>query len=165
MQKMIRFVKQIELYLSLTFMSVLVICVIWGVFTRYITEKPAVWTTELSGVVFAWVVLIGSMTAFRQNQHIRVTMLVDMFSPKVEYWINKFANICLLVFLVYATYLSVIMMMKGATRLTPVLRIPFSFVYLSCVIGFGVMALDLALQMIGVLKPVEERAEDIGDVL
>ncbi|WP_179381660.1 TRAP transporter small permease [Jannaschia marina] len=145
-------IRRLENLVSFSALTVLVLAVFWGVLTRYITERPAVWTTELSGIMFTWVVFVGAMTAFRDGRHIRVTLLVD-FLPEIPRRVaRKVADLLVVGFLGYATYLSVLMMQAGATRPSPVLDIPFSWVYLATVLAFAGMTVTAMLRFAGALS-------------
>ena len=144
-------IRRVENIISFSALALLVLSVLWGVMTRYVTERPAVWTTELSGILFTWVVYIGAMTAFRDGRHIRVTLFIDILPALVRTALLKIGDAMVLVFLVYVTYLSYLMMLKGATRPSPVLDIPFSFVYLATVICFAGMSITSGLRMFGKL--------------
>ena len=157
-----RQIRHLENLISFTALALLTSCVLWGVLTRYITEKPAVWTTELSGILFTWVVYVGAMTAFRDGRHIRVTLLIDLLPKATQKVVMKFGDILIFAFLVYVTYLSIVMMNKGATRPSPVLDIPFSFVYLATVISFAGMSVFSILRLLGVIKHVEQAEEVVS---
>lgn len=152
-----RVVEQLENAVSLSALGLLLLAVLWGVFTRYVTQSPAVWTSELSGILFTWVVFIGTLTAFRGGKHIRVTLLLDMLPAGAQKMLKILADLIMIAFLVYVTYLSFQMMTLGATRFSPVMRIPFSWVYLACFISFAVMSVTAILRLFGV---IEEQAED-----
>ncbi|WP_299665727.1 TRAP transporter small permease [uncultured Ruegeria sp.] len=155
-------IRKLENLISFSALGLLTGTVLWGVLTRYITERPAVWTTELSGILFTWVVFIGAMTAFRDGRHIRVTLLVDILPLKVQKIVLMIANILVALFLIYVTYLSFVMMQKGATRPSPVLNIPFSYVYLATLICFAGMSITSVLRLFGVIK---ETATDGPEVV
>lgn len=129
-------------------MAVLLGAVLWGVLTRYITAKPAVWTTELSGILFTWVVFIGAMAAGRRDQHIRVTLLVDSLPAGAKRLCRLLADLLVLAFVGYSAWLSYIMMGKGATRMSPVMDIPFSYVYLAPLVAFSVLTVTALLRLV-----------------
>ena len=83
---------------------VMVSAVLWGVLTRYITAQPAVWTSELSGIVFTWVVFIGAMAAFRKRAHINVPLLVDSLPAKAQRVVTLLADVLVLVFVAYTAF-------------------------------------------------------------
>lgn len=154
-------IRRVENLISFSALALLVLTVLWGVMTRYITERPAVWTTELSGILFTWVVFIGAMTAFRDGKHIRVTLFIDILPQILQKLLLKIGDILVLGFLIYVTYLSFLMMQKGASRPSPVLDIPFSFVYLATVICFASMTVTSMFRLLGFAQtpefaPIEE---------
>lgn len=151
--------RRAEQLVSFTALALLTGSVLWGVLTRYGTEKPAVWTTELSGILFTWVVYIGAMTAHREGRHIRVSLLVDLLPRPARRAVMLLADLLVLGFFLYVTWLSVLMMQKGATRPSPVLDIPFSWVYLATVIGFAGMAITQMFRVAGFAA--DTRAEDV----
>ena len=153
MQNVVKCVKRAENLVSFTALAVLTGSVLWGVLTRYVTARPAVWTTELSGMLFTWVVYIGAMTAHQEGRHIRVTLLVDLLPRPARHAVLKLAEVLVLAFLVYAAWLSFVMMQKGATRPSPVLDIPFSWVYLATLIAFAGISLTSALRLLGLMDP------------
>lgn len=155
-------IRRAENLISFTALALLTGSVLWGVMTRYVTERPAVWTTELSGILFTWVVFIGAMTALRDGRHIRVTLLVDVLPEVLQKILVRLGDLIVAVFLIYVTYLSILMMQKGATRPSPVLDIPFSYVYLATSICFAGMSITSALRLLGLIAPPEtESAEEV----
>lgn len=158
MQTVASVVRRAENLISFSALLALVGCVLWGVLTRYITERPAVWTTELSGILFTWVVFIGANTAFLDGRHIRVTLLVDLLPKRAGVFFRLFADLAVIAFLIAVTVLSIQMMLKGATRMSPVLDIPFSLVYLATVLAFSLMTITATLRLFGILSPAEDTA-------
>lgn len=155
-------VQRAENFVSYSALVGLFGCVLWGVLTRYVTERPAVWTTELSGILFTWVVFIGANTAFRDGRHIRVTLLVDLLPAKLASIIRVLSNLLIIAFLVGGAWLSIKMMMKGASRMSPVLDIPFSWVYLATVLAFSIMTITAVLRLFGFSTPeLKTTPEDV----
>lgn len=157
-----KIIRRLEDAISFSALTLLVLSVLWGVMTRYVTEKPAVWTTELSGILFTWVVFIGAMTALRDGRHIRVTLLIDLLPRGWRTRALQVGDLLVLGFFVYVAYLSVVMMAKGASRPSPVLNIPFSYVYLATTICFAGMSVTSLLRLVGLIeRPGFDGGEEI----
>lgn len=140
----------------------IVLAVLWGVLTRYVTERPAAWTPELSGILFTWAVFIGAATAFREKRHICIDLVPHLLPKPAQRVLELIARLSTLAFLGFAAVLSFQMMLKGATRPSPVLRIPFSFVYLAPFLSFSLMAITDALRLVfGTAASQEALAEDV----
>lgn len=161
MQRVFSIIGRVESVLANAALGALVLAVLWGVLTRYVTEKPAVWTTEISGMLFTWVVFIGAATAFRDGKHIRITLLADALPQRVAAAVHLLARLLVAAFVVYVTCLSALMMMKGLTRLSPVLDIPFLWVYLAAFLSFGIVSLTCICRLFGLI-PEPERQDTGG---
>ncbi len=162
MKRIFSAIGNVEAILSYTPLAALLSAVLWGVLTRYITEKPAVWTTELSGMLFTWVAFIGAATAFREGRHIQVTLLVDIMPPWLAKPVRLVAQLLIIVFLVYVTYLSYVMMTKGATRNSPVMRIPFFWVYLATFLSFAAMSVTSVCRLVGAIpEPAGPHGDEV----
>ncbi len=156
-------VRRAENFVSFSALTLLTGSVLWGVLTRYITERPAVWTTELSGILFTWTVFIGAMTAWRNHRHIRVTLLIDILPGATRKIVSKIGDGIVFAFLASVAYLSYLMMLKGASRPSPVLDIPFSYVYLAtlvCFTGMSITALLRLLDLPGFAERAKSEASD-----
>ncbi|MGN7212897.1 TRAP transporter small permease [Brachybacterium paraconglomeratum] len=60
--------------------AVMVLAVVWQVFTREVTQNPSAWTEELAKYLFVWVSLIGAALVFSERGHIAVTFAVERLS-------------------------------------------------------------------------------------
>lgn len=61
--------------------TLLVVDVVWGVFTRYVMGEQAKWSEELARFLLVWVSLIGGAVAFGTKGHLGVDYLVGKFDP------------------------------------------------------------------------------------
>ncbi len=62
----------------------LVIDVVWGVFTRYVMGEQAKWTEELARFLLIWVSLLGGAVAFGTKGHLGVDYFVGKFDPSAR---------------------------------------------------------------------------------
>ncbi len=157
--KLSKLVDFFENFVTGTALVVIVGSVIWGVLTRYITDQPAVWTSETSGIFFTWVVFIGAMSAHRRNAHVNVPMLVDSLRPTFKRFIQVISDIIIFFFVSYSAYLSFGMMIKGASRPSAVTGIPFSYVYLAPLVAFVVMGLHSAYHLLRLIYSTVDNKE------
>ncbi|MBK8018359.1 MAG: TRAP transporter large permease subunit [Betaproteobacteria bacterium] len=70
-----------------------------GVVARYVLESPLVWTDELASMLFLWLAMLGSVVALRKNEHMRMTAVVGMVGPKTRAFLDVFALVAALAFL------------------------------------------------------------------
>ncbi|MFV0269022.1 MAG: TRAP transporter small permease, partial [Draconibacterium sp.] len=68
--------KIIEIVL-VALMSILVIDVLWQVFSRYVLSAPSSFTDELAGFLLIWVGLLGSAYVAGKNEHLAIDLLLQ----------------------------------------------------------------------------------------
>jgi TRAP-type C4-dicarboxylate transport system permease small subunit len=114
-------------------MSVMVINVLWQVFSRYILENPSSFTDELARYLMIWIGVLGASYVSGKNMHVAIDVLPKKFSEPMQKKIAQFVDLLIIVFvftaliiggfrLVYITYI--------LEQYSPSLRIPLALVYL-----------------------------------
>jgi TRAP-type C4-dicarboxylate transport system permease small subunit len=76
-------VKTLE-WLVIGLLAVLVLDVLWQVFSRYVLRRPSSWTDELATLLIIWVALLGASVAFLQQGHLGVDYLVAKLPPRLR---------------------------------------------------------------------------------
>lgn len=114
-------------------MSVMVVNVLWQVFTRYIMGDPSSFTDELARYLMIWIGVLGAAYVSGKNMHVAINVLPKKFSKPTQKKITLFVNLLIIVFvftaliigglrLVYITYI--------LEQHSPSLQIPLAVVYL-----------------------------------
>jgi tripartite ATP-independent transporter DctM subunit len=52
-----------------------------GVVSRFVFQRPLVWSDELASILFLWLAMFGSVIALQRGQHMRLTAIVAGMSP------------------------------------------------------------------------------------
>ena len=119
---------------------VLVVAItIYNIVNRYVLLRSAVWAPELAEMIFAWVVFLGASAAYKRQMHISISVAVRYLDPRLQAAVAQVGGVLLAAFLAYVTYLALKITVSSHTRLSPVMRIPFSYVYASATVGFALM--------------------------
>jgi TRAP-type transport system small permease protein len=121
---------------------ILVTC--WGVITRYVTEQPAMWTGEVAGIGFAWLVFIGAAACFKYGMHVAIDMLVMALPTTLRRTLMAAVDVLVLAFLATLLILAVQFSIDAWSDPTSVLRLPRSVTYVSVVVGSACMAVRYA---------------------
>lgn len=114
-------------------MGLLVLDVVWQVFSRYILNAPSTFTDELARFLLIWVSLLGAAYLSGKNGHIAITVLPQKLNPSNRLKLNILIRLLIIAFvfcvliiggsiLVYYTYTYL--------QITPSLQIPMAYVYL-----------------------------------
>ncbi len=56
--------------IAATLFGILVLNVLWGVFSRYVLGEQSRWTEEVAIYLFVWVSLLGGSLAYREHGHL-----------------------------------------------------------------------------------------------
>ncbi|MCK4746203.1 MAG: TRAP transporter small permease, partial [Bacteroidales bacterium] len=62
-------------------MSVLVIDVLWQVFSRYLLSSPSSFTDELAGFLLIWVGVLGAAYVAGKKEHLAIDILIQRSPP------------------------------------------------------------------------------------
>jgi len=124
--------------------ALLVIDVVWGVFSRYILGAQTKWTEELARFLLIWVALLGGAVAFGTKGHLGVDYLTGKLHPDVHRLMAVFAHIVVLFFAVAVFLYGGIHVVADALTMeqtTPALGWKMGYVYLALPISGFFMVL------------------------
>ncbi len=111
----------------------------YNVVNRYVFQLSAVWAPELAGFLFTWVVFLGASAAARHGMHVSMEVVVDRLGPKSKRWTLLAGEIILIVFFAYTAWLALKITISSYSRVSPVMHVPYSYVYASVVVSFSLM--------------------------
>tara|TARA_B110001469_G_scaffold55995_1_gene53947 strand:+ start:1197 stop:1733 length:537 start_codon:yes stop_codon:yes gene_type:complete len=101
LQKMLKFKKGMTAgleFVLIVAVGLLVLDVVWGVFTRYVMGEQAKWTEELARFLLVWVTLLGGAVAFGTKGHLGVDFFVLKFHPDARKIMTVFVHLVVLFF-------------------------------------------------------------------
>jgi TRAP-type C4-dicarboxylate transport system permease small subunit len=120
--------------LVMVVVAVLVVDVLWQVFTRFILKNPSTWTEELAVFMLIWVSLLGAAVALNRGAHLGIDYFVGKLSPKKRLYTEVFVFLCISVFsltvMVFGGIDLVISTLK-LEQLSPALGVKVGYVYLA----------------------------------
>lgn len=114
-------------------MSVLVIDVLWQVFSRYLLSSPSSFTDELAGFLLIWVGVLGAAYVDGRKEHLAIDILVQRSSPArqrkllfiIHSMIFLFAFFVMVVGGIILMYTRFVLQVKSAA-----LQLPLGYVYI-----------------------------------
>ena len=134
-------------------MTAIIVLLLGGVVSRYVFSHPLEWIDEAVSIAFLWVAMIGSAIAMHRNEHLRLTLFLDMMPPRVRDMVHAFALVAVAAFLIGLIWPSIEHMQEEAFITTPTLGIPAS--YRVSAIPFGVL-LMLGIVLVYALRTVSK---------
>jgi TRAP-type C4-dicarboxylate transport system permease small subunit len=135
--------KALELFVVLA-MALLVLDVVWGVFTRYALGEQAKWTEELARFLLIWVSLLGGALAFGRKAHLGIDVFVQSLHPDARRSMQWFSQLVVLFFALAVFGVGGSNLVSGALAAdqeTPALGWKMGYVYLVVPISGFFMAL------------------------
>lgn len=119
----------IELYCACICFLLMFFLFIAQIFWRYVLRSPLTWTSEAISILFVWMVLFGAIYSFRSEQHIRFTLICDMFPKKVGEIMGFLGNLLVLVLMVLSIRPTFSFIMFMDVQKSSVLRISMSIIF------------------------------------
>lgn len=113
-------------------MALMVLNVLWQVFSRYLLGAPSSFTEELARYLMIWVGILGAAYASSKHMHVAIDVLPNRAKPKVRQNLRRIVSWSIILFALAAlvvgggrlVYISFILGQKS-----PALQIPLAVVY------------------------------------
>lgn len=131
---------QIDLYLGralIVIMAVMVINVLWQVFTRYVTGSPSSFTDELARYLMIWIGVLGAAYVSGKNMHVAIDVLPQKAGPKTQKMLS------IIVYGLIITFALVALVIGG-----------FRLVYITYILGQHSPALNMPLFCVYLVLPI-----------
>ena len=121
-------------FLVIAVVAVLVVDVLWQVFTRFILKNPSTWTEELAVFMLIWVSLLGSAVALGRGAHLGIDYFVGKLSPRKRLYTEIFVFLCISAFSLAVMVIGGIELVSNTLELgqvSPALGVKVGYVYLA----------------------------------
>ena len=110
-----------------------------GVFWRYVLHQPLTWSDELASILFLWLAMLGAVVAMMRHSHMRLTTLVDYFSPSLRQIADALVLVLSFIFSAALLVPAFLHMQDQWVILTPALEIPDGL--RTAAVGFGLLVM------------------------
>lgn len=114
-------------------MAILVLDVLWQVFTRFILRDPSSWTEELARYLLIWVGLLGAAYAAGLKMHLALDLLPTKLEGSRRRRLGIFIELSAFAFALFALViggLRLVMVTLVLGQTSAALEIPIGYVYL-----------------------------------
>ncbi len=118
-------------------LALMVLAVLWQVFSRYILDAPSSFTEELARFLLIWIGTLGAAYASGQKQHLAITILPDRLSDTGRDKLQLVLNVLIIFF-------SVTVFGIGGSRL----------VYITTILGQSSASLGIPMALIYAVLPL-----------
>jgi tripartite ATP-independent transporter DctM subunit len=135
-------IKPLEV-LSAILLSVIVLMLLTGVVSRYAFSLPIVWIDEVVSISFLWLAMLGTAIAMHRNEHLRLTLFLQMMPERMRGFVHAVALVAIAAFLIALIHPAIEYAQDEWFVTSPALNIPNA--YRVSALAFGMLA------MLGVL--------------
>ena len=104
-------------------------------------DFPVVWSDEMNGFFFVWMGFLSTAYVMGEDNHMRVTGLVDMMPRRVKYVLRTIMNVIMIA--VFAYYIPGFIKLMGRVTFSGLLRLPLKYVYSILPICFVLMIIHI----------------------
>ncbi len=138
-----------ERYLLLPLYAMIVITVFMEVARRSVLSYSSLWAEEIARYAFIYVAWIGASAAIKERAHIRIDVLLHLFSRRIRGVVFLFGDIVTLVLAVLAIYWSMGTLLTSIHygSVTQGLRISQAWFLAAVPLGFSMMVIRLLQAM------------------
>jgi TRAP-type C4-dicarboxylate transport system permease small subunit len=136
-------------------MAILVVDVLWGVFSRYALGEQTRWTEELAVYLLVWISLLGAALTFREKGHLGVDYFVGKLEPSARRLSAIFVEVIVFAFSAFALVhggWNLVIKTLASGQVLPALNLPMGYVYSVVPISGVVVCLFAIEHLMGYLS-------------
>jgi len=124
--------------LVITIMFVMVINVLWQVFTRFILRNPSSYTEELARYLLIWLGLLGASYAVGKRLHLAIDILTMRLTGKKKNYSELFINLVIFLFAFFVMVIGgwrLVHINLLLNQLSAALQIKIGYVYVAVLLS------------------------------
>jgi TRAP-type C4-dicarboxylate transport system permease small subunit len=161
--KVLSVLGNLDIIVAAVVLAILIVLTTAGVIFRYIIGSPFTWLEEVQLACMVWIVFAAGGAAFRTGNHVAIEMVVDMMPKKAQKVVEILISVVVVLTLVYLLvqsfgFLSIFM---RSGRSTPMLHIPYLFIYGIAPVSFVVMIVSWFYSLVTGVKSEAKEAMDV----
>ena len=120
-----------------------------GVFSRYVLHDALVWSDELATLIFLWLAMLGAVAAMRRKMHMRLTIVARISGPRASKVFDAVAQATIILFSAEMLIASKEVFILELNDLTPALGLSRSWEIAAIIVG---MAMMLVLSIVRLIE-------------
>jgi TRAP-type C4-dicarboxylate transport system permease small subunit len=113
-------------------MTVMVLNVLWQVFTRFVIGTPSSFTDELARYLMIWIGVLGAAYVSGKNMHVAIDIIPSRSKPRTRKKLMRLVSILIIAFVAVAFVIGGLRLVYISYLLgqhSPALQIPLALVY------------------------------------
>lgn len=149
---MIRYLDWLLRYLLVSSVAILTVSVFLQVLVRFILKVPLPWTEEVARIAFVYSIYLGAILGIRDRAHINVDVVLVAVPTPIRRIMRVIITVAVATFLIFMTWQGVILVTLTGAQMTPVMLMPFRYIFVIIPASGALMLLYLVLGTIDDLR-------------
>ena len=132
MKKIRNSIEKIIEWVLISLLGIMVINVLWQVFSRFFTSNPSSFTDELARYLMIWLGILGAAYVGGKNEHVAIDFFAKKFSASNQKLMAAFVSISISSFAFFALLIGgsrLVYITAKLEQFSPSLQIPLAAVY------------------------------------
>lgn len=121
-------IRKFDNFLGMAAMAFIILLACANVFMRYVIGKPWGWVEEVTVFTFVWLTMLGASAVIHVEGHCSIDVLVRRFPAGAQRAVSIIGDLIVLGTLCLLIWFGILLTIKGHTKLTPILGIPYSYI-------------------------------------
>lgn len=163
-EKLLSGVLKLVNFLIILLITTMTIVVFIAVICRYALRSAIPWAEEFSRYAMIWFAMLGAAVALKENGHVGVSVIVDLFPDKIRRGILQFGRLFVIIFLGFVFVYSIIHIIGMQGQTSPALEMPMGVPYAGITAGSLLMMLISIRQFFGIDKVKSENEATLDDI-
>ncbi|MFV0466908.1 MAG: TRAP transporter small permease [Lachnospiraceae bacterium] len=136
-------------FVGILILMVMIITVLYQIFTRTVLNNPNTVTEELVRFCMVWISLLASAYVVGKQQHLAVTLLSEKLNDRNRHILDLVIQV---LFVLFSTIIMIYGGIKGVSitmnQISPSLSLPMGYVYLAVPVSGVIMLIYSVLNLI-----------------
>jgi TRAP-type C4-dicarboxylate transport system permease small subunit len=132
------------------------------IISRYVIGSSLVWSEELARYALIWSAMVGSAVAYREGNHIGITLLVDLCPEVIRKLVFRLVHAMVLLFAGIVAWHGWFLALRNFERhqLSAALQIDIAWAYMAIPVGAGLIMMAAVGALWKGTKPTRIREDD-----
>lgn len=138
-KKLLLLIESITMKISVFLFGIMLVSMLLQVISRYIFQRPFIWTEELTRFLFIWIIYLGCVLVSKKDEHIRIDFFLLRLPMRIRFIITLLTNILLVLFFLVVIIAGINMIIVNYKVKTTALRVSWMYFYLGITSSFFLM--------------------------
>ncbi|APH03690.1 TRAP transporter small permease [Bacillus weihaiensis] len=116
-------------------------------------REPLNWATDVSLILFAWIIFLGADVALRHGELVNVDIIINKFTPIVKKSILLLWNVLIIGLLIIMIRFGIPLAIESVDRIFNTLGISYSWATISVPTGSLLMLITICIKTYNLLRP------------